>query len=80
MDLWEDNGPANSLNGTAYEPALFANHSLASIQAHDPSIPLFLFHSFHLVHTPLEVPPEWRANFSFVDNAQRQSISAMVRM
>ena len=79
VDLWLDDGPAHRLNGTAYEPELFANHSLGLIRSHDAdSSPLMLFHAFHLVHTPLEVPKEWLEKFAFVDNAERQKISAMV--
>lgn len=55
VDLWKDDGPARSFNGTAYEEELFTHASLAVIRAHDPSTPLFLVHAFHLVHTPLEV-------------------------
>ena len=29
------------------------------IQKHDVSSPLFLFYSFHLLHTPLQVPKAW---------------------
>ena len=79
VDLWLDNGPAHRLNGTAYEPELFANHSLGLIRSHDAGAsPLMLFHAFHLVHTPLEVPKEWLEKFAFVDNPERQKISAMV--
>ena len=40
----------------SYEDDLFRNHTVSLIKAHDPSEPLFVFHAFHVVHTPLQVP------------------------
>ncbi len=65
-DLWLNDGPAEGLNGTgAYEEDVFRNHTLATIGAHareaeeaarrgEAVTPLFLFHAFHIVHTPLQ--------------------------
>ena len=42
-----------------YEEKMFEDHSLEIIRNHDTSDvehPLFLFHAFHLLHTPLQVP------------------------
>eukprot|EP01059_Diplonema_ambulator_P021362 TRINITY_DN354_c0_g1_i10.p1 TRINITY_DN354_c0_g1~~TRINITY_DN354_c0_g1_i10.p1 ORF type:complete len:330 (+),score=138.98 TRINITY_DN354_c0_g1_i10:48-1037(+) len=80
-DLWSTNGPANTLNGTAYEEELFTNHSLAMIKNHDPSEPMFLFHAFHLVHTPLEVPQSYLDEFDFIHGSpkQRKPYAAMVK-
>ena len=42
-----------------YEEKMFEQHSLEIIAAHNASDvehPLFLFHAFHLLHTPLQVP------------------------
>ena len=42
-----------------YEEKMFEEHSLQIINNHDTSDvdhPLFLFHAFHLLHTPLQVP------------------------
>jgi len=42
-----------------YEEKIFEDHSLEIIKNHDasdPEHPLFLFHAFHLLHTPLQVP------------------------
>lgn len=41
----------------SYVENLFRARALRTIAAHDPSeSPLFLFHSFHLLHTPMQVP------------------------
>jgi arylsulfatase B len=61
-----------------YEEQHFADHSLRIINEHDTSKPLFLFHSFHIVHTPLMVPDEWEAKFSFIDYEPRRKYAAMV--
>lgn len=39
-----------------YEEHQFKINMLRVIDGHDPSHPLFYFHSFHLLHTPLEIP------------------------
>ena len=41
----------------AYVETLFKDRALRTISEHDPtSQPLFLFYSFHLLHTPMQVP------------------------
>ena len=68
IDLWEDNAPAKRLaNRGLYIEDLFTNRSLGIIHKHathheharssDTRRPLFLIHAFHLVHTPLQLPP-----------------------
>ena len=45
-----------------YEEHLFKERVLKIIRDHDtakPENPLFLFYSFHLLHTPLQVPKAW---------------------
>ena len=77
IDLWDTDAPAARLNGTAYEEELFTNHTLEAIESHDTSKPLFLFHAFHLIHTPLQVPQEYEDRFKFIDNDQRRKYAAM---
>eukprot|EP00322_Chrysochromulina_rotalis_P022631 CAMPEP_0115845690 /NCGR_PEP_ID=MMETSP0287-20121206/9485_1 /TAXON_ID=412157 /ORGANISM="Chrysochromulina rotalis, Strain UIO044" /LENGTH=644 /DNA_ID=CAMNT_0003299477 /DNA_START=71 /DNA_END=2005 /DNA_ORIENTATION=- len=50
---------AHQLSNTTYEEDVFREQALAIVSAHDTSAPLFLFYSFHLVHTPLQVPAEY---------------------
>eukprot|EP01065_Artemidia_motanka_P050107 TRINITY_DN84_c0_g1_i1.p1 TRINITY_DN84_c0_g1~~TRINITY_DN84_c0_g1_i1.p1 ORF type:complete len:546 (+),score=187.82 TRINITY_DN84_c0_g1_i1:63-1640(+) len=78
-DLWLTNEPAYGLNGTAYEEELFTNHTVAVINAHDPSEPLFLVHAFHVVHTPLQAPQAYFDEFSFINDTQRLNYTAMVK-
>mmetsp|Transcript_61810 Transcript_61810/g.171314 ORF Transcript_61810/g.171314 Transcript_61810/m.171314 type:complete len:688 (-) Transcript_61810:103-2166(-) len=44
-----------------YEEHVFKEHALATVRSHDVSQPLFLYYSFHLVHTPLQVPKSYLA-------------------
>lgn len=82
VDLWHNDGPAYGSNGTLYEEALFLQNSLKVIANHDAQDvdhPLFLFHSFHIVHTPLQVPIEWENKFSYYRNPDRRKYAAMVQ-
>jgi len=78
VDLWDTQGPAHGQNGTLYEEELFSSNTLRVIAEHDPADPLFLFHSFHLIHTPLEIPKENETKFSFLKDETRRLYAAMV--
>ena len=39
-----------------YEEYQFKKHGLRVLDEHDPSVPLFYFHAFHFMHSPLDVP------------------------
>eukprot|EP00931_Biecheleriopsis_adriatica_P012761 TRINITY_DN11397_c0_g1_i1.p1 TRINITY_DN11397_c0_g1~~TRINITY_DN11397_c0_g1_i1.p1 ORF type:complete len:554 (-),score=37.98 TRINITY_DN11397_c0_g1_i1:215-1660(-) len=78
VDLWNTTGPARGKNGTAYEEEMFTNNTLDVIDRHNTSEPLFLFHAFHQIHAPLEVPAEWEYRFSFLQNEYRRKYAAMV--
>jgi len=88
VDFWKDDGPAKGLNSTGYEEELFLAHSLEVIRSHkkeqeererkqQETQPLFLFHSFHLVHTPLEISAEREQKFSHLKNPDRRKYAAM---
>lgn len=77
IDLWNTTGPARDKNGTAYIEELFLQNTLGVLDRHDPQEPLFLFHSFHLGHTPLEVPQAWEDKFSFLENPYQRKYAAM---
>jgi hypothetical protein len=76
-------GPrADTLYG-GYEDSLFAQHVLQTVEEHDPEDPYFLFWAPHIVHSPLEVPPEFFAKFAFMEESdkpthERQTYHAMV--
>lgn len=82
MDLWSTSTPAWGMNGTMYEEELFLRNSLKVIKEHDssdPAHPLFLFHSFHIVHTPLQVPAVWEKRFRSLRDESRRKYAAMVQ-
>lgn len=75
---------SNEEDPACYEEHLFKTKTLDVINNHDVSSPLFHFHAFHLIHTPLEVPNSYLekvdamiAPFEF-DDAARRNYSAMV--
>lgn len=76
--MWNTTGPARDRNGTGYEEEMFTQNTLNVLDHHNPSEPLFLFHAFHTIHTPLEVPPEWEQKFNFLTNKYRRKYAAMV--
>jgi arylsulfatase I/J len=57
-DLIRNGEPARGENGTEWVDYLFLKESLGIIEEHNASTPLFLFHSFHSVHAPLNAPAE----------------------
>jgi arylsulfatase B len=88
-DLWNTSAPARGLNnsvlcsqanqapGCVYEDALFTERVLATINAADPSVPLFLVWTPHSVHEPYEVPTAYLEKFSAIDVPVRRYYSAM---
>jgi arylsulfatase A-like enzyme len=50
VDLWQDDGPASHLNGTAYEERIFGTRAVQLIRAHGrthPERPFFMYYAFH---------------------------------
>ena len=79
-DLSENNtaGKRFVTNPATYEEEWFLERSREVIMAHDTSRPLFLFHSFHIVHTPLQIPTEYLSRFDFINYENRKKYAAMV--
>jgi len=50
---------SSALANTTYEEDIFKSRAVSIIESHNTSIPLFLFYSFHLMHSPLQVPPQY---------------------
>lgn len=77
VDLWNTTGPARDRNGTGYVEEMFTENTLSILDRHDPAQPLFLFHAFHLMHTPLQVPEAWERKFAFLEDPYRRKYAAM---
>ena len=60
-----------------YEEELLAREAAAIIARHEPSEPLFLFYSSHLIHVPLQVPVRYEAAFASVRDPFRRIALAM---
>jgi len=85
-DLDESCSGSDDEDPSCYEEHLFKREGLKIIQSHaenSPEDPLFYFHSFHLLHTPLNVPNSYLKKvdevispFTF-DSASRRNYSAM---
>ncbi len=81
IDIREGN--CVQLVGGSYEEELFLEHTLQTIYEHESMvdgkyIPLFLVHSFHLVHTPLQVPLVWTMPFKKFNYDDRKFYASMV--
>jgi len=76
-DLWLNDGPATGMC-KGYVEDVFADYAVAQIKsAARSNVPLFMFYSSHLVHSPLEAPSDVLNMFSFIDDIQRQRVAAM---
>jgi arylsulfatase B len=75
VDLWRDDGPAGA--PTAWEDFMFTNESVTLIARHDARRPLFLFHAFHSVHTPLRPPSSLESAYAHVLDPSRRAYAAM---
>jgi hypothetical protein len=47
---------------TVYSTTLFGGHTVDLIAAHDPSVPLFVYHAWNAVHNDLSVPADFEAS------------------
>jgi len=56
---------------------LFMNESMKRIQEHNPSDPLFLFHAFHSVHSPLNPPEELLKLYQHIWDPTHRAYAAM---
>ncbi len=88
-DLWQDGAPARGLNNSAscsqaspegcvYEDDLFVSHLLATLNASDPALPLFIFWAPHSVHQPYQAPSSYVEKFDFIDVPSRRLYAAQV--
>ena len=59
-------GPHGDHAWDGFEDAMLAQQAIATVEQHDPSVPLFLFWAPHAVHTPLQVPQPYVDRFAFM--------------
>ncbi|GMH93176.1 hypothetical protein TrVE_jg9564 [Triparma verrucosa] len=82
--LGSDKNPGDVEDPECYEEHIFKKKTLEVIENHDEETPLFLFHAFHLIHTPLNVPASYLEKVDMMinpyefDSAARRNYSAMV--
>ena len=76
VDLWADDGPARTVNGTGYLEDIFAEEALRVVEGHDPEDPLFLFFAPHVAHVPLQVPEDRLQRFRALTKGDDERICA----
>ena len=53
---WRDDAP---LNDTTYATNLYGHDTLATLDVHDPELPLFLYLPWQTPHSPYDSVPDW---------------------
>ena len=61
-----------------YEDEILAEEVFSILRDHDPSKPLFLYYTPHIVHEPLMVPKAYYDKFASVEHESRRRYLAMV--
>ena len=87
-DLYEDDGPAASLNGTGYEERVFGARAVRLVREHAAAaaadMPFFLYYAFHTncvsPHDELQPDPEFYARFAAIADPDRRANVAMVAL
>ena len=93
VDLWRDHGPAFGENGT-FSTYIYTREAVRVIEAHAALnrrerataastaavTPLFMYLSWHAVHTPLEAPPDRTVAPVADGDKTRASMNALVEM
>ena len=74
VDLWADDKPAKTVNGTGYIEDLFAEEALRVVDEHDPATPMFLFFAPHSIHVPLQVPEDRLRKFRALTKGDDEQI------
>lgn len=65
-DLWADDGPARTLNGTGFSEDLHVAALLDMIASADAAKPLLVYYAPHVAHYPLQVPRAYLDLFAFM--------------
>jgi len=89
VDLWQGGAPARGLNNSmnctqenqtascVYEDQLFSDRVMSAVTRPKSSKPFFIFWAPRIVHSPLQVPDEQLAKFSFINDTARRIYHAM---
>jgi arylsulfatase A-like enzyme len=64
-------------NGT-YTGTLFTTQTVKIIEAHNQSVPLFMYIALHNTHAPLEAPWSYVSQFSHFNDTKREIFSGML--
>ena len=95
VDLYEDDGPAKELNGSAYEERIFGARAVRLIREHGAAAntggggggdgtPFFLYYAFHTncvsPSDGLQPDPEFYARFAAIEDPDRRANVAMVAL
>ena len=63
VDLYESHAPALGLNGT-YGTFTYTRRAVELVEAHNTSVPLFLYMALQVMHAPQEVPARFSDQYS----------------
>ncbi len=65
-DLWADDGPARTLNGTGFSEDIHSATLIDMIVNADANKPLLIYYAPHIAHYPLQVPRAYLDKFAFM--------------
>jgi arylsulfatase A-like enzyme len=74
-DWYRDNQP---LKEEGYSTTLLGSDAVRLIEAHDPSVPLYLYLTFNAPHSPYQAPPEYVERFKDIPDPTRRTYAAMI--
>jgi len=81
VDIWEQDRPSFKSNNSVWEDFLFEEATVNTIKNYNTTSdePLFLFHAFHSVHTPLDPPLNMQeAYYPDMQDKTRRGYATMV--
>lgn len=66
-------------NNGLYSVYLYGNESIRYITQHDPSVPMFMYLAWNVVHAPCEAPDYYYDLYAdTIQNSQRRYFAAMI--
>ncbi|XP_068209803.1 arylsulfatase B-like [Palaemon carinicauda] len=70
-DFRKNEDPDFSVNGT-YDTFVYANYVEDLLYSRDPAVPMFLYLAFQSIHSPMQVPDEYRDPFRYIGDENRE--------